>query len=175
VIAKERAKFEREMAHLEQQIKFRRESIKEGFPELLLIDTEQKIIDYKKNINCYKCFYLKYESAMEEIKEHPRREGFMGSGWRFHYSGDTPKKEVGYCCHTIGEVRSMIEMEKPKLCLCDSYQLKTEIDLYLGLIGQKYRIKRESKEAEEAKRDKAGRIFKKAQEDYTKIKREMSL
>jgi len=169
---KEQAKLKREKAHLEKQIESRRKAIKEQFPEILQIDSEEKVIDFKKNISCYKCFYLKYESTMEEIKEHRRREGFMGAGWRFHYSGDTPNKETGYCCHTIGEVRTMIKIEKPKLCICDSYQLKTEIDLYLSLIQQKYRMIREAKENKEAK---IAKITKELNEMKEKAKEELEI
>lgn len=130
----------REKVRLENDIKSHRNNI-DRFPELLEINSEQKAIDYRKDLNCRKCEYLKHSSPMEEIMEEIKKIHYIS--WKFYFFN---KENSCYCCRNTGgggTRMSMVEIENPEKSLCTSYQLSTEISPYLTLIQRKYRWERE--------------------------------
>ncbi|KKM03531.1 hypothetical protein LCGC14_1773520 [marine sediment metagenome] len=128
----------KEIANLEVELKSYRKK-NEHFPMISAIDSEQKAIDYRKERNCFKCQYLKYESTMEEIRAKKSSEAV----YEFCLSNEV---KASYCVHIMsggGLNRTMFKIKKPKQSLCSTYLLNTDISSYLVLIQKIYRWKRE--------------------------------
>jgi len=163
-----RAHSNKEIANLEVELK-RLGKKMEHFPMLLAIDSEQKAIKYRKDTNCFKCQYLKYESTMEEIKTKKSDNTF----YKFCLSNEVKASYCGSLIHGSGLSMSMFKIKKPKQSLCTNYQLNTEISSYLALIQKKHRWKREVTEYKKSEAIRIENEKKIAIEKYEREKEQL--